>query len=45
MSNKLVKNDTIQYKSLKLKIYPTKEQETLINKTFGCCRLIYNEHL
>ena len=45
MSNKLVKKDTIQYKSLKLKIYPTKEQEILINKTFGCCRQIYNEHL
>ena len=45
MSNKLVKNDIIQHKSLKLRIYPTKEQEILINKTFGCCRQIYNEHL
>ena len=45
MSNKLVKNDIIQHKSLKLRIYPTKEQEVLINKTFGCCRQIYNEHL
>ena len=45
MSNKLVKNDTIQYKALKLRIYPTEEQEILINKTFGCCRQIYNEHL
>lgn len=45
MSNNLVENHTIQHKSLKLRIYPTKEQETLINKTFGCCRLLYNEHL
>ena len=45
MSNKLVKNDTIQYKALKLRIYPNEEQEILINKTFGCCRQIYNEHL
>lgn len=33
------------HKSLKLRIYPNKEQEILINKTFGCCRLLYNEHL
>ena len=45
MSDKLVKKDTIQYKALKLRIYPTKEQEIIINKTFGCCRLLYNEHL
>ena len=45
MSDKLVKNDVIQYKSLKLRIYPTEEQEILINKTFGCCRKLYNEHL
>ena len=45
MSDKLVKNDVIQHKSLKLRIYPTEEQEILINKTFGCCRKLYNEHL
>lgn len=45
MSNKLVKNFTAQYKSLKLRIYPTKEQSQLINQTFGCCRKLYNEHL
>ena len=44
MSNKLVENATF-HKSLKIRIYPTKEQETLINKTFGCCRLVYNERL
>lgn len=44
MSNKLVENTTF-HKSLKIRIYPTKEQEILINKTFGCCRLVYNERL
>lgn len=45
MSDKLVENSTIQHKSLKLRIYPTKEQSQLINQTFGCCRKLYNEHL
>ncbi len=37
--------ENIKHKSLKLRIYPNKSQEILINKTFGCCRLIYNLHL
>ena len=37
--------ENIRNKSLKLRIYPNKSQEILINKTFGCCRLIYNLHL
>ena len=37
--------ENIRHKSLKLRIYPNKSQEILINKTFGCCRLIYNLHL
>lgn len=41
MSKELVK----QHKSLKLRIYPTENQEILINKTFGSCRKLYNEHL
>ena len=45
MSNKLAENSTVQHKSLKLRIYPTIEQESLINQTFGCCRKLYNEHL
>lgn len=28
-----------------LKLYPTKEQETLFRKTIGCCRFIYNHYL
>ena len=45
MPNKLVEKSIIQHKSLKLRIYPTKEQSQLINQTFGCCRKLYNEHL
>lgn len=43
MSKQLV--ETIQHKSLKLRIYPAIEQKSLINQTFGCCRKLYNEHL
>ena len=32
-------------KGIKFRIYPNKEQQNLINKTFGCCRLIYNKGL
>ena len=32
-------------KAYKFKLYPSKEQEILINKTFGCTRLIYNYYL
>ena len=37
--------DNIRHKSLKLRIYPNNSQTILIDKTFGCCRLIYNLHL
>lgn len=30
-------------KTFKYRIYPTEEQKTLINKTIGCCRKVYNE--
>lgn len=30
------------FKSVKIKLYPTDEQKILMNKTFGCCRFIYN---
>ena len=29
-------------KSFKVRIYPSKEQQILINKTFGCIRYVYN---
>lgn len=32
-------------KAIKYRIYPTSEQETLIQKTFGCCRLVWNQML
>lgn len=31
--------------SYKFRIYPNKEQEELIQKTFGCCRFVYNYFL
>jgi len=32
-------------KSYKFRIYPTKTQQVLIQKTFGCCRFVYNYFL
>ena len=32
-------------KTYKYRIYPNQSQITLINKTFGCCRFIYNKML
>lgn len=29
-------------KGVRFRIYPNKEQQNLINQTFGCCRLVYN---
>lgn len=31
--------------SYKFRLYPNKEQESLIQKTFGCCRFVYNHFL
>ena len=33
------------YKAYKFRLYPTDEQRTLINKTFGCQRFVYNYYL
>ena len=38
------KNNILR-KSLKVRLYPDREQSILLNKTFGCCRLLYNERL
>ncbi|MCI8399375.1 MAG: transposase [Oscillibacter sp.] len=35
----------MQYTTLKVRIYPTPEQEELFEKTFGCCRWIWNHML
>ena len=32
-------------KGVKFRIYPNREQENLINRTFGCVRLVYNKGL
>ena len=29
-------------KAYRVRLYPTQEQEVLINKTFGCVRLVWN---
>lgn len=32
-------------RTYKYRLYPNKEQETIIQKTFGCCRFVYNQTL
>lgn len=32
-------------KAYKFRIYPNKEQQKTIQKTFGCCRFVYNKYL
>ena len=38
-------DDMKTLKGYVFRMYPTKEQEELINKTIGCCRFIYNYFL
>jgi len=33
------------FKTYKYRIFPNKQQEELIQKTFGCCRFVYNQTL
>lgn len=33
------------FRTYKYRIYPNKKQEELIQKTFGCCRFVYNKTL
>lgn len=33
------------HKALKVRIYPSEYQKVILNKTFGCCRIVYNERL
>ena len=35
----------VMFKGIKVRAYPTKDQMILINKTLGCCRLVYNKAL
>lgn len=32
-------------KSYKFRLYPNSEQKTLLERTFGCCRFVYNHYL
>ena len=32
-------------KAYKYRIYPNKKQQEIIQKTFGCCRFVYNKYL
>ena len=36
---------SVRYTTLKVRLYPTQEQEELFEKTFGCCRYIWNQML
>ena len=41
-------SDTVSHKihkALKLRIYPSVPQKMILDKTFGCCRVVYNERL
>ena len=40
MSNEI----SVIHKSLKVRLYPSEDQAILFNKTFGCCRFVYNKH-
>ena len=33
------------HKALKVRLYPSEEQKVILNRTFGCCRVVYNERL
>jgi putative transposase len=39
------KKEQLPHQSFKFRIYPTKEQAILINKTIGCCRFVFNHFL
>ena len=32
-------------KAIKIRLYPTEDQQTTINRLLGCCRLVYNKCL
>jgi putative transposase len=41
-------SDTVSrkiHKALKVRLYPSEEQKMILYKTFGCCRVVYNERL
>lgn len=36
---------TVIQKGIRVRLYPTEEQEVLIDKTIGCCRFVHNQTL
>ena len=42
---KLTPKQKLMQRAIKFRIYPDTEQETLIGKTVGCCRFIWNKML
>ena len=42
---KAAEGQSIQYTTLKVRLYPTPAQAELSEKTFGCCRYIWNQML
>ena len=38
-------NVSVTQKAFKYRFYPTPEQETLLRRTMGCARLVYNRAL
>lgn len=45
ISLKILKESDIVEKAFKYRIYPNKNQQELIQKTFGCSRFVYNYYL
>ena len=43
--SKAAEGQVIQYTTLKVRLYPTPAQAELFEKTFGCCRYIWNQML
>jgi len=42
---KIGERQRIQYDTIKVRLYPTPEQAELFEKTFGCCRYLWNQML
>ena len=43
--SRAAEGQVIQYTTLKVRLYPTPAQVELFEKTFGCCRYIWNQML
>lgn len=45
MGQEKKERQAVQYNTIKVRLYPTPEQEELFQKTFGCCRFLWNQML